>query len=242
MITSSKIFNEKKLGKNVEIKKRDFLISRCKLLNLVFAFFLVLMIGNIAFCSANNIAEEMTFDIKDNADVVCHIKYQLNAKQYVAWKSQFGNNPALLKRQITNFISQYEITNFKVDENAVERQIDISLLVKGMVRNKGEGVYEFSVPKDWKGGEKIERGFQFHTTKVTGLDSVMDINLKVLLPAQATVSNENIAAENDKVILYRLRNLMYANLSGNIILIISPILLLAGALLIFIGLKKHHTK
>ena len=80
---------------------------------------------------------DLTIDDLGNADVTVSMK--LNAQQWDGYKRGMGGNTASLKRTIEKSMPKYYLTNFKVEEDEMDRTFRLKFKALGLVNiNKNE--------------------------------------------------------------------------------------------------------
>lgn len=189
--------------------------------------FLWLALPSNARAAATPMNIEQSFDVDALGNASLQIHMKLTAAQYQQWKGRYGQNPSLLKRDMSKLLSPYDIRDFNVEQKDMERHIIVSLKARGVVRYKGRGLYEMDIPKAWQGGRRIGSEYEFHYTESGGPDSIMHNTVRVKLPISAYDFGENLAEQGDKIISYHMPSQSYGR---------SPLLLIAAAVLIIGGL------
>jgi hypothetical protein len=146
--------------------------------------------------------EKQTIDALGDATLAIELK--LTAKQYVLWKQKYGNNPSILRRDMGRLISQYETSNFDVEQDDMDRVVRVTLDAKGVVTYKGDGRFEFKVPKEWTGGQRVGNEYRFNYIQSIGPNSLMQHNVVTVLPAGASDIQDQLSEEGEKVVQYTL--------------------------------------
>jgi hypothetical protein len=166
---------------------------------------LVLMVANRASAEdlqTINIDETMNVDPIGNADMV--IKFRLNASQFNAWQSKYGQNSSLLKRDLSKYVSQYDTSDWDVQEKQMDREVTVSLKAKGVLKYKGDGEFEFKVPKAWRGRDRSNNTISLNYVESISPGVIAQHSEKVILPERATNFRDDTSEEGDKVIKYTL--------------------------------------
>ena len=91
-----------------------------------------------------------TVDVNSLGEGTFRIQMAFNAQQYQVWQGRYGMNPSLLKRDISKMLSAYDITDFQIDKNDMERRVTLTITASGVTRNMGGGLVEMDVPKQWR--------------------------------------------------------------------------------------------
>jgi len=148
-----------------------------------------------------NFEQVMQVDEVGNARVA--ITITLNAAQWTAWQQKYGQNKALLKRDMNKYMSQYETSDWDVSEKPMDRKLTITLTAKGTVVYKGDGRFEFKLPKDWKGGERNGTTFTYNYIEDIGGGVVGQFAVKLTLPKDAgSFKDEGTTDRGERVIQY----------------------------------------
>lgn len=145
---------------------------------------------------------DWSMTVNDFGDASAKFVVHYDAWQYQRFKKKYGLNPSLLKRDWSKILSAYEITDFKVDQKDLEREIHISMFVKGYVSYQGKGIWQTDFPKDQKIGEKVSNVYTFH--KASSLDDgrVLQMAIKVTFPPKASNFSESTNEDGGTVVHY----------------------------------------
>lgn len=84
----------------------------------------------IAQQSSQNI--EMNIDRLGNADLKVSMK--MTAQQWQMWNSNFGNNPAALKREMERSMPGYFLDDFKLEKQDMKRSFELTLKAYGVCK------------------------------------------------------------------------------------------------------------
>lgn len=151
--------------------------------------------------------------------------FTLSAKQLAAWQGKYGQDQGLLRRDMNNnYTGQFETDNWDVKTDSMNRTITVSVSVRGFVIPRGGGVFEFRVPKQWRGGERNGTTYSYNFVEPIGGGAVGQTNVKLVLPDTASQFAEDKSETGDPVIQYRVP------VGG-----VGGILLLAGLVLLVLG-------
>jgi hypothetical protein len=170
-----------------------------------------------------NIDETTTIDPIGNADIV--IKFKLTASQFEDWQSKYGQNSSLLKRDLSKYVSQYDTSDWDVQEKQMDREVTVSLKARGLLKYHGDGEFEFKIPKAWRGGDRSNNVYNFNYVDV-GRGGITQHSEKVILPEGATNFRDDTSEDGDKVIKYTLAP---ATAGGGWMLWLGILALLGGA-------------
>jgi hypothetical protein len=137
-------------------------------------------------------------------DGVMTVTFTLTAKQFAAWQSKYGQDQGLLRRDMNNnYTGQFETSDWDVKVDQMNRTIAVSVKVRGAVIPRGGGVFEFRVPKQWRGGERNGTTYSYNFVEPVGAGVVGQTNAKLVLPATASHFVEDKSETGDPVIQYR---------------------------------------
>lgn len=145
---------------------------------------------------------EETMKVDAIGDGVMTIKMGFNAEQYLGWQSKYGQNPSLLKRDMGKFVSQYETSDWDVQQNQMERKVTISVKIRGCVIHKGGGLFEFRVPKQWRGGDRSGNVYSYNFVEAAPGGGVIQNNVKLILPESASHFAEDKSESGDPIVQY----------------------------------------
>jgi hypothetical protein len=147
---------------------------------------------------------DQTLTVDRIGDGVMTIKLTLNGAQFQNWQSKYNENQSLLKRDMHKYVSQYEISAWDMQTNHMDRVVTITCKVKGAILYRGDGLFEFRVPKAWRGGERHESAFSFNYVEPAGPNTVSQTNVRLVLPGAAYNFADDKAETGDRIILYHL--------------------------------------
>jgi len=150
------------------------------------------------------IAFDETFVVAQNGDTSVKIEFKLTAQQYANWRARYALNPSLVKRDMGKSLSQYEVSEFKLDQNEMERDTKITFLVKGLTRPSGSNRLLVDIPRIWKGGEKSGNDYVFRYPEVLGPGTLAEHTVRVILPKEATIVKEQLSGEGDHSVEFEL--------------------------------------
>lgn len=137
-------------------------------------------------------------------DGVMTLTFTLTARQFAGWQNKYGQDQGLLKRDMNNnYVGQFETTDWDVKIDAMNRTITVSVKVRGAVVPRGGGVFEFRVPKAWRGGERNGTTYSYNFVEPLGGGVVGQTNAKLVLPETASHFVEDKSETGDPVIQYK---------------------------------------
>ena len=102
-------------------------------------------------------------------DGVMTMTFTLSAKQFANWQSKYGQDQGLLRRDMNNnYTGQFETSDWDVKIDTMNRTITVSVKTRGAVIPRGGGVFEFRVPKLWRGGERNGTTYSYNFVEPVG--------------------------------------------------------------------------
>jgi len=146
---------------------------------------------------------DQTITIDPLGDAAIGITLSLNATQYMGWQQKYGQNKALLKRDLSKFVSQYDTYNWDVQTNEMERRVTITMSAHGAVKHRGGGQYEFDVPKNWRGGQLRGNVVDYNYVESLGVGVVGQYSVKVVLPGSARNIATTTGESGEPVVRYQ---------------------------------------
>src|SRR5262249_43950279 len=83
----------------------------------------------------------------------------------------------------------------------MDRTVNVGIKAHGLVLHRGNGQYEFDVPKNWRGGDRNGNTISYNFVD-SSADVVEQFNCKVVLPAEATGVKDDTGESGQKVLRY----------------------------------------
>jgi hypothetical protein len=150
----------------------------------------------------STISFDETMKIDAIGDAALTINLTLTAQQYANWNQKYGQNESLLKRDMGKVLSQYDTYDWTVIPDGMNRKVAIGVKAQGAVKHKGGGVYEFDVPKNWKGGQKNANSIDYNSIESLGSGSIAQFNCKLILPPDVTDIKDDTGEAGQRVLRY----------------------------------------
>jgi hypothetical protein len=170
-----------------------------------------LILLSIAFAAAAVAAPQLetinidqTLTVDPVGDGVLTLKYTFNGEQFQIWQEKYGQNASLLKRDMSQYVSQYEAYGWDMQENQMDRIVTVTCKFKGGMLYRGGGIFEFRVPKAWRGGTRHDNTFLFNFVQPIADGVVAQNNITLILPGAASDFSDDKSETGDRVIRYRL--------------------------------------
>jgi hypothetical protein len=149
----------------------------------------------------STITIDQNLKLDDLGNGTMTLKLTLTGLQFQNWQARYGQNQSLLKRDMSKYVSQFLTTDWDVQEKQMDRVVQISCKFKGAVLHKGGGVYEFRVPKQWRGGERNGTVYSYNYIEPSGA-AIVQTNVKLMLPENASNFAEDKAENGERIVQY----------------------------------------
>ena len=143
-------------------------------------------------------------EVNQVGDAEIQIIFNMSAQQWVGWKAQYGNNPSLFKREMSKLFSQYEVTDFKLEQDDMNRQAKVIMLGKGMGIYVGDDTFELELEKDMRDGEIVEREYRVTYTDPQGPTVLSLVDQRIQLPEGAENIEITSGSNGKPVLRYKL--------------------------------------
>ena len=154
---------------------------------------------------AETISVNTTMNVNGTGDAQMTVTTTLTAKQFANWKSQYGDDQGLLKRDMEkDYLGAFDLSDWDVKMDSMNRVVTVAVKVHGVVIPRGNGTFEFRVPKSWRGGERNGTTYNYNFANNIGDGMIEQSNVKLILPATASHFTEDKSETGDTVIQYRL--------------------------------------
>ncbi len=164
---------------------------------------------------------------KGNAKVVYSMK--ATAMQWKQLMAVYGNNPALMKREIIDSLPGYELANFNFKRDDMNRTFKFSFDAKGVVKYLGNGKWQFEYDKKATAKKINETQWFFTNTEDQG-GSLLETDTTLTLPKGAKDVKTTVNEFGKNVLEYTLKPPTHINW----LLIIGILLFLAGIITVII--------
>lgn len=151
----------------------------------------------------STIAFDETFACDALGDCVWSIDFTLDAASYASWHQRYGQNKSLIKRDMGKLMSQFDMRDWEVKVDEMERRIHVGVTARGAVKHKGGGRYEYAIPKTWKGGDLIGTTLSFNYIEAMDVGVIGHHNIKLVLPAEASeIVSDGVGDSGERVVRY----------------------------------------
>lgn len=207
---------------------------------------ILLLVGSVHAQIAPSV-DRMDVDVVIELDPLgdANVSYAMTmtAKQWQAWKQMYGGNPSLLRRDMGKLVSQYATEDFDLEQNEMERKMQLSLRGRGVSRHLGGGRYELELEPEMRTGDIIDGGreVRFDYLQDNGPGSVMMMDQIIKLPEGVRDVEQRTDSAGRPVLAYEVD--VDDGSPGVALLVIGIVSLLAGLALLplaFVGKSSHE--
>lgn len=200
----------------------------------------IMAMGLSAFPASTQAAEgvmdlDQTIDVNELGDATIVIRMSFNASQFQAWQQRYGMNPSLLKREMAKEMTPYDITDFKLDKNDMDREVTLTIKARGVTTYRGNGRSEIEVPKSWRLVDQDEHELKFNYLESTGNGVMVQGHITAILPVTATDISDPVPAEGGMKRITYVLPVAEASSTG---LVLGIVLAAVGVVLSVLGLVK----
>lgn len=178
---------------------------------------------------------DQTVNVSELGDATFVMRMTFSASQFQQWQQRYGMNPSLLKREMGKYMSQYDITDFQLDKNEMEREVTITIKARGITTYRGNGRTEIEVPKSWRLVDKDAHELKFNYLEPAGNGVTVQGHVTTKLPETATDISEPVPAEGG---MKRVTYLMPVASKSSTGLILGIGLVVVGLVVSGIGLAR----
>jgi len=181
-----------------------------------------------------NVKQSIDVNEVGDATIVMHMSF--NASQFQNWQKRYGMNPSLLKREMSKELTPYDITDFKLEKNDMDRKVTITIKARGVTTNRGNGRSEIEVPKNWRLVDQDDHELKFNYLEDVGNGVSIQGDVTTTLPKSASDISDPVPAEGGmKRITYSLPVESGKSAMG---LIPGVLLIVVGLVVALVGLAK----
>jgi hypothetical protein len=151
-----------------------------------------------------SIGQSMTASVDPRGDASMQIEFTLSAKAWLNWKSQYGDHPDLLRRDLTHQFSMYELVDFKLERDDINRKATASMKIRGEARYRGDGKFEIILPKAWNKVTDTGREWHFSYSQIIGQGLVLNQTFRIILPEGVQDARLGPGLTGQQILGYRL--------------------------------------
>ncbi len=179
---------------------------------------------------ADKIVINLDIKVTNKGDAKVVYSMKATAMQWKQLMAIYGNNPALLKRQIIDSLPTYELTNFNFKKDEMNRSFIFSFDAKGVVKYLGNGKWQFEYDKKAT-AKKINETQWFFTDTENDGNVLLETDTTLTLPKGAKDVKTTVNEFGKNVLEYTLKPPTHINW----LLIIGILLFLAGIITVVIA-------
>jgi hypothetical protein len=119
---------------------------------------------------------ERFYKIDRAGDAEIEFKFQLNARQWAAWKDQYGDHPDLMLREVKYQLAAAVIDDFSLQKDEVHRNATSKIKARSLASYRGNGEFQLQVPKDMKlvAGSGTDWAFTSSSLENGGIVNITD--------------------------------------------------------------------
>ncbi|SMC08817.1 hypothetical protein [Nitratiruptor tergarcus] len=161
---------------------------------------------------AEKIIIQLDVNVNECGDAKITWTQKATAFQWKMLVQKYGNNPALLKREIIASLPGYELTNFSFKRNDIERTMIFSFDAKGVVKYKGNGIWHFKYEKKFT-PRKISPTEWFFTDTENEGNILAEYDISLKLPQRAKKAHLTTNEFDEKVLEYFLKPTIFQRIS-----------------------------
>ncbi len=126
----------------------------------------------------------LDYKVNEKGDATIVYTQKATAMQWKNLMQVYGNNPALLKKEIISSLPTYDLYDFSFKKNEMEREFIFTFKAKGVARYKGNGIWEFEYDKK-STPKKISETKWFFTNSQNENNVIYEYNTSLTLPKNA---------------------------------------------------------
>lgn len=139
-------------------------------------------VGNVP---QDEIEQDATLSLDAKGDAVMEVTFQLSANQWQRWKSNIGEHPDLLRRDLYRQFPGYDLHDFDLKRDDINRRATSTLKARGAATYKGSGRFEIEVEPQMKLVTHTEREWHFASSELAEQGVLFKQTVKYVLPAGA---------------------------------------------------------
>lgn len=201
----------------------------------IFLFLMVLALSLFA----EKITYQIDFRCNKVGDAKVIWKQQATAIQWKLLMQRYGNNPALLKKEVISSLPNYQLSNFQFKKDEMNRAFIFSFDAKGIVRYRGNGIWQFEYEKDMTPRKINNHTWLFSNTEADG-NFIDEEFITLILPKEIKNAHLSKNEFDDPVLEYYLKPSFIHSFS--LVSIVGILLIVVGLILIllyFFGKKDY---
>lgn len=163
---------------------------------------LVLILAGSVAAQQETLSQDATIELSERGDARMSIRFQLTARTWLEWRERFGDHPDLLWRDLKHRFPMFELYDYRLERNDVDRKADVSVKVRGASAHKAGGTYEFYFPKTWRKVSESSKEWVFSSSEIAGQNVIFQQTMKIVLPNGAQGGKLQDAGEGQMKLEY----------------------------------------
>lgn len=167
-----------------------------------FAFLIILLVSAGVFAQTEKEKFEITMKIDNLGNANIELKQSADAMKWKQWNKVYGENPSLLKRNISYILSAYELGDFSFKKDDMNRTFYFTFKAKGVARYKGDGKWEIEVEEDMTPKKMSKTNWLFVSSSKQG-NTVSENYTTIILPTKTKESEIGYNEFGKKVLKYK---------------------------------------
>ncbi|MCC6384132.1 MAG: hypothetical protein LC117_04035 [Bacteroidia bacterium] len=145
---------------------------------------------------------ELAIDENGNAQATYQTK--LNAGQWDAFKRSMGNNQSLLKRSIERSLPAYFLTDFKYEEDAMDRSYSLKFNAYGMCHIDASGKWVAELDVKNPDITKLDDNTYMIISEMVSGGQLIQANQKIIFPSSASDIKEEKDAFGKAIFTFKM--------------------------------------
>ncbi len=165
---------------------------------------LLVLAMSAAARAQDSVTTEISNKVDERGDAQIEVQFQLSAKAWMNWKARFGDHPDMLRRDLMHQFSMFEVADYDLKTDNMNRKAVASIKARGAARYKGNGKFEIDLPGDWKKVTDTGREWHFSQTSLAGQNVMMTQINKITLPEGSRDARLGAVQDNQQILSYTL--------------------------------------
>lgn len=152
---------------------------------------LLLAAALVAISSNNLSAEELPtigveriYHVDDKGDARVEVSFQLGARHWAGWKTQFGDHPDILLRNLKYQMAAAVLDDYGLEKNDMKRHAVAKVKARAVARYRGDGQFAVEVPKNMRMVSNAGGEWVFTSTEMDS-GNIMSLTDRARLPSDA---------------------------------------------------------
>jgi hypothetical protein len=130
------------------------------------------------------IGVERIYHVDEKGDARVEVSFQLGARDWARWKTQFGDHPDILLRNLKYQMAAAVLDDYALEKNDVKRHAVAKVKARAVARYRGDGQFAVEVPKNMRMVSNAGGEWVFTSTEMdSGI--IMNLTDRARLPSDA---------------------------------------------------------